>query len=164
MENLTKKGKTKKSEFDIIPTFGINESKLREFSKYLTLKIKDVKDKEGFQTVHQARIDVKTERVRIDKERKQYVSKAVKFQRSVNAEAERIFSFFTPIEVYLQSEEDKIIKEKQRLEDEKNRLEQEKIQNRTNILYQYGMLFNGDYYSLGEYFIDVLNVKEFYDF
>jgi hypothetical protein len=163
METLAKKGKTKKSEFEIIPTFGFDEKKLKEFTKYLSLKIKDTKDKIGIQTVHQARIDVKSERVRIDNDRKKYVSKAVKYQRAVNAEAERIFSFFIPIEKYLQSEEDRILLEKQRIENEKNRLEQEKIQNRTNLLYQYGMVFNGDYYSLGDYSIDVLNVKEFSD-
>lgn len=79
-------------------------------AEYMGLTVKDADDKAGAKLVREARLVVKNAGVKLEAARKAIVGPHVKFQKQVNAKAKRLDEMLTPIEDYLQSEEDRFDK------------------------------------------------------
>jgi len=107
-------------------------AKLKE--KYMLLKITDLNDKEQFDAVHDARMIMVKVRTTTDKQRKKNNEAANKYVKDNNAAAKEIVEAAAPIETHLQTEEDKVTKEKERIKAEEVRIEKEKIQGRVDAL------------------------------
>ena len=107
-------------------------AKLKE--KYMLLKITDLNDKEQFDAVHDARMIMVKVRTTTDKQRKKNNEAANKYVKDNNAAAKEIVEAAAPIETHLQTEEDKVTKEKERIKAEEERIEKEKIQGRVDAL------------------------------
>ena len=102
-----------------IVKYDITDAAISEMGKrYMGLTIKDLDDKEGFDSVHDARMIVKGKRVEVEKARVKFKAEALEYGRKVDGEAKRIFGLLEPIETHLQTEEDKITKEKARIKAE----------------------------------------------
>lgn len=82
-------------------------------SQYMQLIISGIDDRAGLAAVHEARMVVKGKRVEVEKTRKSLKEDALRYGRSVDAEAKRITALLAPIEVHLQGQEDKIAAIKQ---------------------------------------------------
>ena len=100
----------------------------------LALVVDGVEDKEGFEAVHTARMDVRARRVAVDKTRKSLKADALQFNRSVEAEAKRITALLLPIEAHLEKEERVVLEERARLKQEKALAKQEKLRGRMELL------------------------------
>jgi len=107
-------------------------------SFYMGLTISDMDDKEQFDTVHDARMVVKTHRVAVEKRRKELKADAISWGRKVDTEAKRIFGMLEPIESHLMAEENKVLEEQKRIKEGQDRVEREKIQDRVNSLQMFG--------------------------
>ena len=70
---------------------------------------------------------VKNHRVAVEKKRKDLKADALEWGRKVDAEAKRITVLLEPIEVHLQTEEDKVTKEKERIRTQKILDERERV-------------------------------------
>lgn len=92
--------------------FNLADSVIAELDvKYRALKIKDVDDKEGIKKVSEARKDIKSKRVSVEKVRKGEGDFYLKTKKAIDAEAKRITEKLTPIEEYLEAEETRIEQE-----------------------------------------------------
>ncbi len=96
-------------------------------SEFYQLKVAGIEDKEGLETVHKARMIVKNTRVAVDHRRKELNEDAIKHQRNVNAAAKLLTEQLTPIETYLEDQEDVVEKEQARIRAEQIRIEEERI-------------------------------------
>jgi len=74
-------------------------------AQYLPLTIADVNDTQGADTVHKARMVVKSHRVDVEKTRKALKADALEYGRAVDAEAKRITGLLEPIEDHLSKQE-----------------------------------------------------------
>lgn len=111
--------------------FDVVESKLQELAEAgRGLKISSIDDKQGIENVKRARINIKNERVRIEKKGKELRDEANKFNKAVLAKEKEYLAIIIPVENELQAEENKIEQEKQRIEAERKEAEQKKIQDR----------------------------------
>jgi len=135
------------SELQKFQTTDAAIAKLRQ--DYMALKISGLEDKEGYEKVHLARMDVKTRRVSVTKRGKELREDAVKFQKSVIAEEKRIIYLLSPIEDHLGDEESRVDEEKARIKAEADFQEAARIQARVNILFSLGCRFDGMSYSYG---------------
>lgn len=113
------------------------------------LTIQGVKDTSGAKQVHEARIELKTTRVEIDKVRKELIAPALDWQKTVNAKAKELTNLIQPIEARLKEEEDQIKAEKRRIKEEKERARLIKIQERGSFILQHGGTFDGEAYEPG---------------
>ncbi len=84
-------------------------------TRFMPLKINGLKDRDGFNAVHTARMEVKGVRVGIEKTRKELKAAVLEYGRAVDSEAGRLTGLIEPIETHLQSEEDAITNEKARI-------------------------------------------------
>lgn len=109
-----------------------SESMLRtRAAEYTGLTIVDVDDKVGLGRVHDARIELRSYRIDIEKTRKALKADALEFGRRVDAEAKRLTELIEPTELELGREED-------RIESEKAKLKQEKLDQRIDAMAQFG--------------------------
>lgn len=144
-----------------IAKFNVTDAAIAKMKKeYMRLTIAGLDDREGYKAVHEARMDVKSKRVEVDKLRKDLNADALAYQRAVNGEAKRITELLTPIEEHLTSEEKKIDDEKARLKAEAERKEQEKLQGRVAKLVGLGCHFDGEKYVLGASKATVTDIKQ----
>ena len=123
------------------------EEKLKEFeAKYLTIKIKDEFDKEGYAAADNARKEVKKARISVDKIRKELNEDALKWQKTVNAKAKELTVRIEVVENHLEAEIariDNIAEIRRNEEIERERL---RIEARKKLLFDAGMTFNGEIY------------------
>ena len=115
---------------------------------YMGLTVKNPQDVEGYEQVHQARMDVKNRRVEVEKTRKKLKQDALDYGRAVDAEAKRITGLLEPVENYLQEQEDIVAKEKERIKKEEEEKEKQRIQQRIDRLFALGITFNNINYQL----------------
>lgn len=108
---------------------------LRE--KCMGLTISGIDDKVGYATVHTARMEIKNNRVAVEKTRKLLKEDSLKFGRAVDAEAKRLTDLLLEIEQPLEQLEGAIDAEKERIKQEKIRQEQAKLQKRFDRLRRY---------------------------
>lgn len=111
-------------------------AKLKE--QYLPLVINGIDDKEGLKKVYAARQEVKRLRVSLEKYADELKEDALRWQKKVIAEKNRVINEFKIIEAHLQGEEDKIAEEKERIRIEAEKVEQARIQKRIDRLAEYG--------------------------
>jgi chromosome segregation ATPase len=100
-------------------------SKYRE--DFMSLSVRGVDDKEGYDLCHSARMEVKGKRVEVEKTRKKLKEDALEYGRVVDKEAKRITALLSPIEEYLLSQEKIVDDEKERIKnaEENARIEAE---------------------------------------
>ena len=123
--------------------YDVTEAAISEMrSIYMDLTVSDIDDKEGFDAVHSARMVVKSKRVAVEKQRKEYKADALEYGRKVDIEAKKIFSLLEPIESHLQTQEDVVINERKRIQAEKEERERAVIQRRVDELQQYGCVMS----------------------
>lgn len=94
------------------------------------LTIKGVDDKEGYQAVHRARVDLKKCRTEIENSRKQHKAEILERGRKIDDEAKRLTSIIEPTERELEAEQKRIDGEKyliQREAEEAQRRENAKV-------------------------------------
>lgn len=143
-----------------VSKFDYAEGKIAEFSEFLKLRIEGIEDKEGFKKVHESRMLVRDERIKLEKARKAATEKALKLQKAVNQKAGEYREQMEKIEESLLIEENKVESEKERLRQEKIKAEEIRVQNRISCLFNAGMTFNGSEYTLLHIKVDSLQVKE----
>ncbi len=125
-------------------TIELNETGLIELSKadvaianlkpYLELKVNGLDDKAGLKRVHDARMEVRAQRIAIEKSRKELKADALEFGRRVDAEAKRLNELIEPIESHLEHEESIIEREKERIKAIEEKAKADKLQARLEAL------------------------------
>lgn len=98
------------------------EKAIANIKPYMQLTVAGVDDKDGFERVHKARMEVKSLRVSVEKSRSQLKADSIAFGKKVDAEAKRITALIIPVETHLIEQENIVKLEKERLA----RIEQEK--------------------------------------
>lgn len=126
----------------------------------MSLKIEDINDKDGYKNVYAARQLVKNKRLEVDKMRKALNEDALKRQKMVNGEAQRIIGQLEPIEDHLQQEEDKYNAWKIEEKRKKEREEEERISRRNEVLINLQMAFDGRGYGMGKLYISNAEVTD----
>lgn len=130
--------------FDVI---GVNDAKIAQAAeKFMPLTIKDMDDKAGYAAVHEGRMVVKGMRVMVEKHAKKVREKAIKFQKDVIAEKNRVVGLIQPIEDHLADEENRVEEEKARIKAEAEAKEAARVQARVNRLFAMGCRFDGASY------------------
>jgi len=134
------------NELDIqkeLQKFNVSDAGIAELkSKYSSLTIADANDKEGYKAVRAARLDMKSRRVDVDKKRKELTEDAVRFQKAINVEAQRIISLIHPIEDELFGKEEWFEEENERIKREAAEAEEAKIRARVQSLIDLEMKFD----------------------
>jgi hypothetical protein len=110
--------------------------------KYGGLTISGVGDRVGFAAVRAARILVKNTRIDVEKTRELLKAGVLERGRKIDGEAKRLTALLTPLESYLQDQEDAVVKEKERLKQEAAAALAAKIKKRFDDLLQWG--YSGD--------------------
>lgn len=82
---------------------------------YMALRITDIDDKPMLATIRNARLEVKSVRVRVEKVRVELKAEALEWGRTVDAEAKRIAGMLAPIEDHLSQQENLVAEHKARL-------------------------------------------------
>lgn len=98
--------------------------------RYMQLTVNGVDDKEGFDAVHEARMDVKAKRVDVEKKRKELKKDALEYGRMVDAKAKRITVLLETIETHLLGQERIVLEEKERIKREAEEAKAAKIKER----------------------------------
>ena len=83
--------------------------------RYLPLRVNGIDDKAGLKAVHDARMQVRSLRVDVDKARKEMKADALAWGRKVDTEAKRLTSLLEPIEEHLTREEETVKAEIERV-------------------------------------------------
>ena len=124
-----------------VPEFGVQDVAIQALAdEYMPLVIADVDDKEGFERVHDARMEVKRKRIAVEKKRKELKADALEYGRLVDGEAKRITAMLEPIETHLLSEETRINDEKDRIKREAEERRQAELKERVKALAEFGLV------------------------
>lgn len=108
--------------------YNITDTSIAKLSREgLSLFVKGVEDKEGYQLARRARMKIKTTRARIEKTRKGLKAKSLFFGKAVDGEAKRITALLLPIEEHLISQEKIVDDEKERVKNSRNRKRIERL-------------------------------------
>ena len=114
----------------VVAAFEKNETAISDVTKYMELTV----EKHGIGKVTAGRVAVKKLRVAIDHRRKELIETALETQRTVNAHAKVLTAIVTPVEEYLQSQEDAHEAAKLAIEQEKQRLRRQRLTDRIERL------------------------------
>ena len=121
--------------------YNVNEAEISKMASiYMELTVKDLEDKEGFDSVHAARMVMVKHRTSIDKTRKKANEEAQSFIKNNNDNAKKLLALIAPIEDHLTKEEDKVVNEKKRILAEQEAKDRAKTEARINGLMQYGVV------------------------
>lgn len=124
-------------------TYDASDALIAEIAqRCMPLKVAGIADKEGFERVHDARMEVKTTRVGIEKKRKELKADTLEYGRKVDAEAARLTKLLEPIEAHLEREEEAVLAERARLAAERAAAERARIQARLDELATFGAVGN----------------------
>lgn len=96
--------------------------------QYMALKVNSIDDKEGYSACHEARMDIKKRRVKVEKNGKATRAEATAYAKLVIKVEDTLVDMLKPIEDYLLSQEKIVDDEKDRIrrEFEEARLKEEK--------------------------------------
>lgn len=130
---------------------------------YKGLQIENIDDKEGYKKVSEAISILRPLRTGVEKKRKELVEFSNKYNKAVNAEAKRITELIEEIEIPLKERKDLIDGEKDRIKAELEIEAEAKVQRRVNELLQNGVQFDNNYYSIGDYSISVVDLRNMSD-
>lgn len=140
------------------------DAKIQYLKKaYQGLTIEGLEDKEGYKKVSEAISILRPLRTGVEKKRKELVEFSNKYNKAVNAEAKRITELIEEIEIPLKERKDWIDGEKDRIKAELEREAEAKVQRRVNELLQNGVQFDNNYYSIGDYSISVVDLRNMAD-
>jgi hypothetical protein len=114
----------------VVAAFEKNETSISDVTKYMELTV----EKHGIGKVTAGRVAVKKLRVAIDHRRKELIETALETQRTVNAHAKALTAIVTPVEDYLQSQEDAYEAAKLAIEQEKQRVRRKRLTDRIERL------------------------------
>jgi membrane protein involved in colicin uptake len=121
--------------------YNVNEAEISKMASiYLNLTIEGLDDKEGFESVHSARMVMVKHRTGVDKMRKKANEEAQLFIKNNNTNAKKLLDLMEPIETHLTTEEEKVTKEKERIKAEEEARNRAKIESRINGLLKYGVV------------------------
>lgn len=134
--------------YDLV-VYDVNEAVIGKLADtYLKLKVNGIEDKANYEIVRKARLDVVKHRTAIEKERKRYKEKALKYGRDVDAEAKRLTALLEPVEDHLTEQENIVLHEIERKKKEAEEKEAARLQSRIDRLFSIGCTFNGQNYIL----------------
>ena len=138
----------------------MTEKSLSKLAKECSaIKINGIDDKAGYKLAKEKRAFVVKQRTKLEARRKGLVENAIKFQRDINAEAKKYTEILRSIEDPLDSEI-KRIDEMKEAEKKAAELAKEKSANeRINKLIDEGLQFTGEYYTIGDISISVVDVR-----
>lgn len=143
-----------------VKKFNLADAKIAEIkAKADALKIEGVSDSKTYKDVDDLRKEVKRLRINVGKQKDVSNEVALRWQRSINAEAKRLTEALTPIETALQAKTDAIDKEKERIKKEKEEAEAKRLKERMAKIFAAGMTFNGELYSFDEHKITQAEVE-----
>lgn len=138
--------------------FDVTEAKLYELAEAgKGLKIANVNDKVGMKAVKDARIAIKNERVRIEKQGKSLRDQANAFNKAVLTKEKEYLAIIVPVENDLQNEEKRIADEQAKVEREIIEAKQRTTYERLNKLSAVGHVID---YNRAESFTDEQFVEE----
>lgn len=129
-----------------VQQFDPAQAKLARFRDYLTYTVNGIEDTDGQKMVREARLEVKRERVALEKLRKGFVEDAVKYQKAINDAARGYREEMEKIEAHLQSEETKIERMKQEEQERKAAEIKAMFDARRKSLFDLGFGWNGAAY------------------
>lgn len=129
----------------------VNDLAIEQVRKsYSGLKIVDKDDKEGYELVHTARMDVRDMRLKIEAKRKEMKADSLEYGKLVDGEAKRLTALLEPIETHLEAEENRIKEERDREKREREEAKKKLIAGRTQEIVATGAMFDGMRWSLKE--------------
>jgi len=147
--------------------FSVEEATIAGWKEeYCALTINGADDKDGYTTVHEARMLVKGTRVEIEHSRTGYNKKAQLHINGVNAEAQRLTALMKPIETYLEEEEGKYNEAKAAIKEEADRKKQAQLQDRINRLAELNVtlpVFDVEKMTDVEFYSKLKHAKEDFD-
>ena len=123
-------------QIQVVAAFSKNETAIADVTKYMDLTV----EKHGIGKVTAGRVAVKKLRVAIDHRRKELIETALETQRTVNAHAKALTAIVTPVEQYLEDQEDAHEAAKLAIEQEKQRARRQQLTNRIEQLAQAGVV------------------------
>ncbi len=128
--------------------FNVTDSAIAELgNKYLTLTLKNAKDKDGYEKVHPARMEMVKRRTSVETMRKELKADSLKFGRAIDEEARRITELMKPIEDHLTEQEEIYTDEIARLKTEAEAKEAARIQARVDRICAFGATYNCQVYA-----------------
>lgn len=96
--------------------FNLPDSAISQYrDQYLTLRISDIDDKEGYALVRDARLLIKRKRVEVEKTRKRAKERYLRYGQAIDAEAKRLSAALDHIECHLYTQEKAIDDKKERI-------------------------------------------------
>jgi hypothetical protein len=129
--------------------YNITDAAIAKLEKdYLSLKVINHSDDEGYKLVHTAKMEIVHLRTDVEKKRVSLKSDALAFGRAVDAEAKRITALLAPIESHLITQEKIVDDEKARIKAIAEQKEVDRIKLRFDRLFSFGCSFNGMNYVL----------------
>lgn len=144
----------------------ITEQALVEMKQnFMTLKITDINDKDGYKKVEEARKLCKNTRILASKICKKGREAAIAEQKAWVAKEKEVVAQISEVEEYLEAQVKLIDDEKEKIKKKKEEEEQQRLQTRISQLNKCRMEFNGVEYRLGpELIITATEVKLMDDF
>ncbi len=115
-------------------------------AKCLAMKINGQEDKEGYEAIKEELRIIKEKRINVGKTKDKINEGALKWQRTVNAEAKRLVTALEPIEQYLFNQKSEYEAEKERIKQEKKNAEQRLFTERSQKLFAYGYTLEGEFF------------------
>lgn len=123
--------------------YSVADAEIQKLSEsYMALTIADENDKNGFDLVHAARMDVRGKRIAVESKRKELKAGALEYGRAVDGEAKRLTALLEPIEAHLEKQETVVTAEAERKKAEKKAAEGAKLQARITSLQELGAGIN----------------------
>jgi hypothetical protein len=148
-------------DLQIFDMTGIVLEQIKE--KYMPLIIAGIEDSEGYKAVHEARMNVKNTRVKVEKRgaelRKALRAKIEKDVKDVSDKEKYILGELQPVEEHLTAQEKAVDDEKARIKREAEEAEAARIQTRITRLFDLGCRFDSTKYSYDDLIIFALEVK-----
>ena len=115
-------------------------------AQYMSLSIKSIEDKDGYQQVKDAIRYIITKRNEIEEKRKELKADSLAYGRAVDARAREITSLITPIEEYLKEQKARIDEEIEEIRLREEQAQQAKLRAKHNALIEAGMTLVGNEY------------------
>jgi hypothetical protein len=134
-----------------IAKFDFNKAKITEAGKvYSVLAIASLTDKENYKKVREAKSVMRTARTTLEKRRKELKDWYLVEGKKIDDYAKECFGMIEPIESHLDAELEKFEAWQKEEDERKEREANAECDRRVNVLKDAGMVFNGNYYAVGE--------------
>lgn len=150
-------------EFEI-QKFNVADAKIAELKdQFKDLQITGVDDKKGIKAITEAISIVRSLRTGVEAKRKDLKNFYLNTGKGIDAEAKRITELLVEIEEPLKAKKQVVDDEIKRIEDEKIKAEQKRLDDRVEELKNAGIVFDGQFYSIGSVSVDIVTIKDLND-